>query len=158
MMTYDCLGAYKNKKIYVIPKKEFLFEIDEQERMLTDIIWMISEDRRLIHNGMVIGQVTPNLKSVEDLRPLHYSIVYGTAIRSNKPQVTETAKQSQTLISERVTVEALFAQGEKKLMALIRESEESLVNYESDGEIRLQRLVNEGKEKAKKYGKRKVGG
>lgn len=156
MMTYDCLGAYKNKKIYVIPKREFLFEIDEQERMLTDIIWMISEDRRLIYNGTVIGQVTPNLKSVEDLRPLHYSIVYGTTIRNNESQVKETAKQSQTLISERVTVEALFTQGEKKLMALIRESEENLANYESDGAARLEKLVNEGKEKAKKHGKCKT--
>lgn len=151
-MAYDCLGAYKGKEVYVIPKREFLFEISEQGRTRTDIMWMIGEDRRLIHGGMIVGQVTPNLKSVDDLKPLHYSIVYGTAIRG------ETAKQSQTptVVTERVTVEALFVQGEKKLMALIRESEENLVNYESDGAVRLQGLVNEGKEKAKKYGKRKV--
>lgn len=155
-MAYDCLGAYKGKEVYVIPKREFLFEISEQGRTRTDIMWMIGEDRRLINGGMIIGQVTPNLKSVDDLKPLHYSIVYGTAIRGNKP-VTETKEAAkQTLVSERITVEALFTQGEKKLMALIRESEESLVNYESDGAARLQKLVNEGKEKAKKYGKRKV--
>lgn len=155
-MAYDCLGAYKGKEVYVIPKREFLFEISEQGRTRTDIMWMIGEDRRLINSGMIIGQVTPNLKSVDDLKPLHYSIVYGTAIRGNKKEEPVVAKQSQTLVSERVTVEALFAQGEKKLMALIRESEESLANYESDGAVKLQELVNEGKEKAKKYGKRKV--
>lgn len=154
-MAYDRLGAYKGKEVYVIPKREFLFEISEQERTRTDIMWMIGEDRRLIHGGMIVGQVTPNLKSVYDLKPLHYSIVYGTAIRGNK---SEAAKQPQspTVVTERATVEALFAQDEKKLMALIRESEESLVSYESDGAAKLQALVNEGKEKAKKYGKRKV--
>lgn len=156
-MAYDCLGAYKGKEVYVIPKREFLFEISEQGRMRTDIMWMIGEDRRLIHGGMVVGQVTPNLKSVDDLKPLHYSIVYGTAIRGNKSQVTETKEAAkQTLVSERITVEALFMQGEKKLMALIRESEENLINYESDGAARLKELVDEGKEKAKKYGKRKA--
>ena len=155
-MAYDCLGAYKGKEVYVIPKREFLFEISEQGRTRTDIMWMIGEDRRLINGGMIIGQVTPNLKSVDDLKPLHYSIVYGTAIRGNKKE--EAAKQSPTptVVTERITVEALFTQGEKKLMALIRESEENLANYESDGAARLQDLVNEGKKKAKKYGKRKV--
>ena len=154
-MAYDRLGAYRGKEVYVIPKREFLFEISEQGRTRTDIMWMIGEDRRLINGGMIIGQVTPNLKSVDDLKPLHYSIVYGIAIRGNK---SEAAKQPQspTVVTERATVEALFAQGEKKLMALIRESEENLANYESDGAARLQGLVNEGKEKAKKYGKRKV--
>jgi len=153
-MAYDCLGAYRGKEVYVIPKREFLFEISEQGRARNDIMWMIGEDRRLINGGMIIGQVTPNLKSVDDLKPLHYSIVYGTAIRGNKKE--EAAKQTSTVVTERATVEALFAQGEKKLMALIRESEENLANYESDGAARLQELVNEGKEKAKKYGKRKV--
>lgn len=153
-MAYDCLGAYKGKEVYVIPKREFLFEISEQGRTRTDIMWMIGEDRRLINGGMIIGQVTPNLKSVDDLKPLHYSIVYGTAIRGNKKE--ETAKQTPIVVTERATVEALFAQGEKKLMVLIRESEESLANYESGGATRLQELVNEGKEKAKKYGKYKV--
>ena len=155
-MAYDCLGAYKGKEVYVIPKREFLFEISEQGRTRTDIMWMIGEDRRLINGGMIIGQVTPNLKSVDDLKPLHYSIVYGTAIRGNKKE--ETAKQSQTptVVTERATVEALFVQGEKKLMALIRESEENLVNYESDGATKLQKFVNEGKEKATKYGRRKT--
>lgn len=151
-MAYDCLGAYKGKEVYVIPKREFLFEISEQGRNRTDIMWMIGEDRRLIHGGMVVGQVTPNLKSVDDLKPLSYNIVYGTAIRSK-----ETAKQSQektttpVVVTERATVEALFAQGEKKLMAFIRESEENLVEYESDGAKRLSQLVKEGIEKAKKY-------
>lgn len=153
-MVYDRLGAYRGKEVYVIPKREFLFEISEQGRTRTDIMWMIGEDRRLINGGMIIGQVTPNLKSVDDLKPLHYSIVYGTAIRGNKKE--ETAKQTPIVVTERATVEALFAQGEKKLIALIRESEESLANYESGGAVRLQDLVNEGKEKAKKYGKHKV--
>lgn len=153
-MAYDCLGAYKGKEVYVIPKREFLFEISEQGRNRTDIMWMIGEDRRLIHGGMVVGQVTPNLKSVDDLKPLSYNIVYGTAIRSKQSETKEAAKQ--TLVTERVTVEALFAQGEKKLMALIRESEENLVEYESEGEKRLDQLVKEGTEKAKKYGKGKV--
>ena len=158
-MAYNCLGAYKGKEIYVIPKKEFLFEINEQGRMRTDIMWMISEDHRLIHGGMVIGQVSSNLKSVDSLKPLHYNIVYGTAIRDHKSQTTETkevAKQPQPqpiVVSKRITVEALFAQGEKKLMTLIRESEENLANYESDGTIRLQKLVNEGKEKVKEIRK-----
>ena len=155
-MAYDCLGAYKGKEVYVIPKREFLFEISEQGRTRTDIMWMIGEDRRVVHGGMVIGQVTPNLKSVEDLKLLHYSIVYGTAIRGNKKE--EATKQTPTVVTERITVEALFTQGEKKLMALIRESEENLINYESDGAARLKELVDEGKEKVKKYGKRKVGG
>ena len=156
-MAYNCLGAYKGKEIYAIPKKEFLFEINEQGRMRTDIMWMINEDRRLIHGGMVIGQVASNLKSVDSLKPLHYNIVYGTAIRDHKSQTIETkevAKQPQPIVvSKRVTVEALFAQGEKKLMTLIRESEENLANYESDGTIRLQKLVNEGKEKVKEIRK-----
>lgn len=155
-MAYDRLGAYRGKEVYVIPKREFLFEISEQGRVRTDIMWMIGEDRRLIHGGMIIGQVTPNLKSVDDLKPLHYSIVYGTAIRDNKSETASQSQQSPTIVTERATVEALFVQGEKKLMALIRESEESLANYESDGAARLQELVNEGKEKVKKYGKRKA--
>lgn len=155
-MAHDRLGAYRGKEVYVIPKREFLFEISEQGRTRTDIMWMIGEDRKLINGGMIIGQVTPNLKSVDDLKPLHYSIVYGTAIRGNKKEEPVVAKQPQTVVTERATVEALFAQGEKKLIALIRESEESLANYESGGAVRLQDLVNEGKEKAKQYGKRKV--
>ena len=156
-MAYNCLGAYKGKEIYAISKREFLFEINEQERMRTDSMWMSSEDHRLIHGGMVIGQVASNLDYVVNLKPSHYNIVYGTAIREHKSQTTETkeaAKQPQPIVvSKRVTVEALFAQGEKKLMTLIRESEENLANYESDGTIRLQKLVNEGKEKVKKIRK-----
>lgn len=155
-MAYDCLGAYKGKEVYVIPKREFLFEISEQGRTRTDIMWMIGEDRRLINGGMIIGQVTPNLKSVDDLKPLHYSIVYGIVIRGNKKEEAAKQPQTPTVVTERATVEALFAQGEKKLMTLIRESEKNLVDYESGGAARLQELVNEGKEKAKKYGKHKV--
>lgn len=152
-MAYDCLGAYKGKEVYVIPKREFLFELSEQARNRTDIMWMIGEDRRLIHGGMVVGQVTPNLKSVDDLKPLNYNIAYGTAIRSKQSETKEVAEQPK-VVTERATVEALFAQGEKKLMALIRESEENLVEYESDGAKRLNQLVKEGIEKAKKYGKK----
>ena len=124
-MTYDLLGKYHGVEIYMIPKEDFLFTINEIDRTKSDIMWMIIEDKRLIKEGKVVGQVTADLKSVNDLRPLSYKIVYGNDIRKKN----EKEKDEVTTITERATIEKLCSQGEKKLNSLLAESEEIINRY-----------------------------
>ena len=126
-MAYDLLGKYHGVEIYMIPKEDFLFTINEIDRTKSDIMWMIIEDKRLIKEGKVVGQVTADLKSVNDLRPLSYKIVYGNDIRKKNEKEKDEVKA--TTITERATIEKLCSQGEKKLNSLLAESEEIINRY-----------------------------
>ena len=128
-MTYDLLGKYHGVEIYMIPKEDFLFTINEIDRTKSDMMWMIIEDKRLIKEGKVIGQVTTDLKSVNDLRPLSYKIVYGNDIRKKNEKEKDEVKTTTTTITERATIEKLCSQGEKKLNSLLAESEEIINRY-----------------------------
>lgn len=130
-MTYDLLGKYHGVEIYMIPKEDFLFTINEIDRTKSDMMWMIIEDKRLIKEGKVIGQVTADLKSVNDLRPLSYKIVYGNDIRKKNEEEKDEVKTTTTTttITERATIEKLCSQGEKKLNSLLAESEEIINRY-----------------------------
>lgn len=131
-MAYDLLGKYHGIEVYMIPKEDFLFAINEIDRIKSDMMWMIIEDRRLIKEGKVVGQVTADLKSVNDLRPLSYKIVYGNDIRKKNEKenvVIDEAKTTTTTITERATIEKLCSQGEKKLNSLLAESEEIINRY-----------------------------
>ena len=128
-MTYDLLGKYHGVEIYMIPKEDFLFTINEIDRTKSDIMWMIIEDKRLIKEGKVVGQVTADLKSVNDLRPLSYKIVYGNDIRKKNEKEKDEVKTTTTTITERATIEKLCSQGEKKLNSLLAESEEIINRY-----------------------------
>ena len=128
-MTYDLLGKYHGVEIYMIPKEDFLFTINEIDRTKSDIMWMIIEDKRLIKEGKVVGQVTADLMSVNDLRPLSYKIVYGNDIRKKNEKEKDEVKTTTTTITERATIEKLCSQGEKKLNSLLAESEEIINRY-----------------------------
>lgn len=128
-MTYDLLGKYHGVEIYMIPKEDFLFTINEIDRTKSDIMWMIIEDKRLIKEGKVVGQVTADLKSVNDLRPLSYKIVYGNDIRKKNEKEKDEVKTTTITITERATIEKLCSQGEKKLNSLLAESEEIINRY-----------------------------
>lgn len=130
-MAYDLLGKYHGIEVYMIPKEDFLFAINEIDRTKSNIMWMIIEDRRLIKEGKVVGQVTADLKSVNDLRPLSYKIVYGNDIRkkNEKENAMDEVKTTTATITERATIEKLCSQGEKKLNSLLAESEEIINRY-----------------------------
>ena len=128
-MAYDLLGKYHGIEVYMIPKEDFLFAINEIDRTKSNIMWMIIEDRRLIKEGKVVGQVTADLKSVNDLRPLSYKIVYGNDIRKKNEKEKDEVKTTTITITERATIEKLCSQGEKKLNSLLAESEEIINRY-----------------------------
>ena len=150
MKNFELLGAYKGFNIYVIPLFDFIM-LDEDEQCTDEHMWMISDDNRLIYKGMIIGQVSKNRNSVSDYAtPTSYTMFYGKYLRAKKekeykPETITTAK----VITERVTVEKLRAEGEARFKAIVRESQEKYLNTGNEIQRKLEELMLEGNELAK---------
>lgn len=131
MKNFELLGAYKNVNIYVIPLFDFIM-LDEDEQCTHEHMWMIKEDNRLIHKGMIVGQVSKNRSSVSDYAtPTSYTMFYGKYLRAKKEKEYKPETKAETatkVITERVTVEKLRAEGEARFKAIVRESEEKYKN------------------------------
>ena len=151
MKNFELLGAYKGFNIYVIPLFDFIM-LDEDEQRTEEHMWMISDDNRLIHRGMIVGQVSKNRNSVSDYAtPTSYTMFYGKYLRAKKekeykPETTTTTK----VVTERVTVEKLRAEGEARFKAIVRESQEKYLNTGNEIQRKLEELMLEGNELAKR--------
>ena len=127
MKNFELLGVYKNVNIYVIPLFDFIM-LDEDEQCTDEHMWMISDDNRLIYKGMIIGQVSKNRNSVSDYAtPTSYTVFYGKYLRAKKEK-EHKPEASVKVVTERVTVEKLRAEGESRFKAIVRESEEKYRN------------------------------
>ena len=143
MKNFELLGAYKNVSIYVISLSDFIM-LDEDERCTHEHMWMISEDNRLIYKGMIIGQVSKTRNSVSDYAtPTSYTMFYGKYLRAKKEKehkATAKVETSVKVVTERVTVEKLRAEGEARFKAVVRESEEKYRNTGLEIEKKLKLL------------------
>lgn len=127
MKNFELLGVYKNVNIYVIPLFDFIM-LDEDEQCTDEHMWMISDDNRLIYKGMIIGQVSKTRNSVSDYAtPTSYTVFYGKYLRAKKEK-EHKPEASVKVVTERVTVEKLRAEGESRFKAIVRESEEKYRN------------------------------
>lgn len=139
MKNFELLGAYKNVSIYVISLADFIM-LDEDEQCTHEHMWMISDDNRLIYKGMIIGQVSKNRNSVSDYAtPTSYTMFYGKYLRAKKEK-EHKPEASVKVVTERVTVEKLRAEGESRFKAVIRESEEKYRNTGLEIEKKLKLL------------------
>ena len=142
MKNFELLGAYKNVNIYVIPLFDFIM-LDEDEQCTNEHMWMIKEDNRLIHKGMIVGQVSKNRSSVNDYAtPTSYTMFYGKYLRAKKEKEykPETTTTTTKVVTERVTIERLRAEGEARFKAIVRESEEKYRNTGLEIEKKLKLL------------------
>ena len=139
MKNFELLGVYKNVNIYVIPLFDFIM-LDEDEQCTDEHMWMISDDNRLIYKGMIIGQVSKNRNSVSDYAtPTSYTVFYGKYLRAKKEK-EHKPEASVKVVTERVTVEKLRAEGESRFKAIVRESEEKYRNTGLEIEKKLKLL------------------
>lgn len=139
MKNFELLGAYKNVSIYVISLADFIM-LDEDEQCTDEHMWMISDDNRLIYKGMIIGQVSKNRNSVSDYAtPTSYTMFYGKYLRAKKEK-EHKPEASVKVVTERVTVEKLRAEGESRFKAVVRESEEKYRNTGLEIEKKLKLL------------------
>lgn len=127
MKNFELLGAYKNVSIYVISLSDFIM-LEEDEQCTPEHMWMISDDNRLIYKGMIVGQVSKNRSSVSDYAtPTSYTMFYGKYLRAKKEKENKAKHKTESsvkVVTERVTVEKLRAEGEARFKAIVRESEE----------------------------------
>lgn len=143
MKNFELLGVYKNVNIYVIPLFDFIM-LDEDEQCTDEHMWMISDDNRLIYKGMIVGQVSKNRSSVSDYAtPTSYTMFYGKYLRAKKEKENKAKPKVETsvkVVTERVTVEKLRAEGESRFKAVVRESEEKYRNTGLEIEKKLKLL------------------
>lgn len=139
MKNFELLGAYKNVSIYVISLADFIM-LDEDEQCTHEHMWMIGDDNRLIYKGMIVGQVSKNRSSVSDYAtPTSYTMFYGKYLRAKKEK-EHKSEASVKVVTERVTVEKLRAEGESRFKAVVRESEEKYRNTGLEIEKKLKLL------------------
>jgi hypothetical protein len=139
MKNFELLGEYKGVNIYVIPLFDFIM-LDEDEQRTHEHMWMISDDHRLIYKGMIVGQVSKNRSSVSDYAtPTSYTMFYGKYLRAKKEK-EHKPEASVKVVTERVTVEKLRAEGESRFKAVVRESEEKYRNTGLEIEKKLKLL------------------
>lgn len=143
MKNFELLGAYKNVSIYVISLADFIM-LDEDEQCTHEHMWMINDDNRLIYKGMIVGQVSKNRNSVSDYAtPTSYTMFYGKYLRAKKEKENSAKTKVETsvkVVTERVTVEKLRAEGESRFKAVVRESEEKYRNTGLEIEKKLKLL------------------
>ena len=127
--------------IYVIPLFDFIM-LDEDEQCTDEHMWMINDDNRLIYKGMIVGQVSKNRNSVSDYAtPTSYTMFYGKYLRAKKEKEHKAETETSVkVVTERVTVEKLRAEGEARFKAVVRESEEKYRNTGLEIEKKLKLL------------------
>lgn len=117
----EYIGKYYGTEIYGLSFNDFM-ALGEEEKNAKDKIYMIAEDRRAIKEGMVFGVITENHKRLDTMpNKIHWTIAY-----AKQKKEWEDAKTDEQVISERISVESLAREGEKKLNNLRREGRDKI--------------------------------
>lgn len=116
----EYIGKYYGTEIYGLSFNDFM-ALGEEEKNTKDKIYMIAEDRHAIKEGMVFGVITENHKRLDTVpNKIHWTIAYA----KQKKEWEDASKVE--VISERISVESLAREGEKKLNNLRREGRDKI--------------------------------
>lgn len=140
-MNYVDVGRYRGMQIYGLSLDEYL-DLGEVERSDTSHWWYINDNKHLLYGNMIIGKIENRMVELYDKR-IDYKNVYYKQIKAKQvPQYKVT-----TVVTERPTVEALAAEGEKKLDEVVKAAEANLLENLGTGEEKLTKLAEEGVQK-----------
>lgn len=132
-MDYMNIGRYRGMNIYGLTLDEYL-NLEERERSERSHWWYISDNKHLLLGEEVVGLLENRMVELYDKRT-NYKVVYNKQIK---------AKKVVKVVSERPTVEALAAEGEKKLEEASKTAETNLAENLGTGEEKLAEVVNQG--------------
>ena len=139
-MNYMDVGRYRGMQIYGLSLDEYL-DLGEVERSDTSHWWYIKDNKHLLYGNMVIGKIENSMVELYDKR-IDYKNVYYKQIKAK-----QVPQYKVTTVTERPTVEALAAEGEKKLAEVVKAAETNLLENLGTGEEKLAKVANEGVEK-----------
>lgn len=137
-MNYMDVGRYRGMQIYGLSLDKYL-DLEESERSDTSHWWYINDNKHLLYGNMVVGKIENRMVELYDKR-VDYKSVYYKQIKAK--QVPQTI-----VVTKRPTVEALAAEGEKKLNEVVKAVETNLLENLGTGEEKLAKVANEGVEK-----------
>lgn len=120
----EYIGKYYGTEIYGLSFNDFM-ALGEEEKNTKDKIYMIAEDHRAIKEGMVFGIITENHKRLDTVpNKIHWTIAY--AKQKKEWEDASKVEADEQVISERISVESLAREGEKKLNNLRREGRDKI--------------------------------
>ena len=139
-MKYVDIGRYRGMQIYGLSLDKYL-SLEEVERSDTSHWWYISDNKHLILGNMVVGKIEDRMVELYDKRTDYKNVYYKQIKAKQVPQYKVTT------VTERPTVEALAAEGEKKLDEVVKAAEANLLENLGTGEEKLTKLAEEGVQK-----------
>lgn len=137
-MNYMDVGRYRGMQIYGLSLDEYL-NLGEVERSDTSHWWYISDNKHLILGNMIVGKIENRMVELYDKRTDYKNVYYKQIKAKQVPQYK--------VVTERTTVEALAAEGEKKLAEAVKNAEANLLENLGTGEEKLAKLAEEGVQK-----------
>lgn len=140
------VGSYRGAEIYSVSLVEFL-AMSKEERYTRKNWWLISDDSNLIFAGQIVGKL--NGRTVELWKDrIEADKAYAAKARKLEAERKKKEAPQYKVVTERPTVEALAAEGEKKLAEAVKAAEANLEENLGTGEEKLAALVEEGVQKA----------
>lgn len=122
------VGTYRGANIFSVSLVEFL-KMSKEERYTRNNWWLISDDNNLIFAGQIVGKLTG--RNI-DFWKERVDADRAYAAKARKMEKAEAPKPK--IVTERPTVEALAAEGEKKLAEAVKAAEENLAANLGTGE------------------------
>ncbi len=139
-MNYIDVGRYRSMQIYGLSLDEYL-SLEETERSDVSHWWYITDNKHLLLGNMVVGKIEKHMVELYDKR-IDYKNVYYKQIKAK-----QVPQYKVTTVTERPTVEALAAEGEKKLAEVVKAAETNLLENLGTGEEKLAKVAEEGVQK-----------
>lgn len=117
--------------------------MSKEDRYTKKNWWLINDDSNLIFGGQIVGKLNGRVVDVWKER-MEADKVYAAKARKFEAERRKKEAPQYTIVSERPTVEALVAEGEKKLEEVVKTAEANLEENLGIGEEKLAALVEEG--------------
>ena len=140
------VGSYRGAEIYSVSLVEFL-AMSKEERYTRKNWWLISDDSNLIFAGQIVGILNGRTVDLWKER-IEADKAYAAKARKLEAERKKKEAPQYKVVTERPTVEALAAEGEKKLEEVVKTAEANLEENLGTGEEKLAALVEAGMKKA----------
>lgn len=112
-------GQYQGKNIYAIKLADFL-NLSHEEKYVQEYYWLVEEDKKLILQGAVVGEIDTVNMRVHALPNLSERVYYRKRYAQQEPMLG---------VRNATTLDDLYNEGENKLNSLLNESQEKLKQY-----------------------------
>lgn len=118
-------GQYQGKNIYVIKLADFL-NLSHEEKYTQEYYWLVEEDKKLILQGVVMGEVDTVNMRVHTLPNLSERVYY-------RKRYAQQGQEPTLGVFRTPTLDDLYNEGDNKLNSLLNESQEKLKQYTIKG-------------------------